>query len=100
MTGDTATESDPSPLRPEFIAAFEKGIEAAWGDVLVIPTQSSGASDSMWYRAIGVPSYGASPSFIKESDEFAHGLNERIPLLNVRPGITYYLTVLTELASN
>ena len=37
---------------------------------------------------------------IKESDEFAHGLNERIPLLNVRPGITYYLTVLTELASN
>ena len=99
MTGDTATESDPSPLRREFIAAFEKGVEAAWGDVLVIPTQSSGASDSMWYRAIGVPSYGASPSFIKESDEFAHGLNERIPLLNLTPGVTYYLTVLTDLAS-
>jgi carboxypeptidase PM20D1 len=99
MTGDTATESDPSPLRPEFIAAFEKGIAAAWGDVLVIPTQSSGASDSMWYRALGVPSYGASPSFIKESDEFAHGLNERIPLLNLRPGVTYYLSVLTDLAS-
>ena len=46
----------------------------------------------MWYRALGVPSYGASASFIKESDEFAHGLNERIPLLNVRPGVTYYLT--------
>ena len=99
MTGDTATESEASPLRPEFIAAFEKGIEAAWGDVLVIPTQSSGASDSMWYRALGVPSYGSSPSFIKESDEFAHGLNERIPLLNLTPGVTYYLSVLTDLAS-
>ena len=36
---------------------------------------------------------------IKESDEFAHGLNERIPLLNLTPGVTYYLSVLTDLAS-
>ena len=42
---------------------------------------------------------GSSPSFIKESDEFAHGLNERIPLLNVTPGITYYMSVLKSLAS-
>jgi carboxypeptidase PM20D1 len=99
MTGDTATESDASPLRPEVIEVFEKAIAAAWGDVPVFPTQSSGASDSMWYRALGVPSYGASPSMIKESDEFAHGLNERVPLLNLRPGVIYYLSALTDLAS-
>ena len=99
ITGDTSTASPPSPLRPEFIRVFEKGIAAAWGDVPVYPAQSSGASDSMWYRALGVPSYGASASFIKESDEFAHGLNERVPLLNVRPGVTYYFSVLTDLAS-
>jgi len=99
VTGDTATASPASPLRPEFVEAFEKGIAAAWGEVPVYPTQASGASDSMWYRALGVPSYGASSSFIKESDEFSHGLNERIPLLNVRPGVTYYISVLTDLAS-
>ena len=99
VTGDTATASPASPLRPEFISVFEKGIAAAWGEVPVYPTQASGASDSMWYRALGVPSYGASSSFIKESDDFAHGLNERIPLLNLRPGVTYYLSVLTDLAS-
>jgi acetylornithine deacetylase/succinyl-diaminopimelate desuccinylase-like protein len=98
-TGDTATESEPSPLRPELIRVFERGIAKAWGEVPIFPTQSSGASDSMWYRAIGVPSYGASGSFIKESDEFAHGLNERIPLRNLGPGVTYYLSVLTELAA-
>ena len=98
ITGDTSTASPPSPLRPEFVAAFEKGVKAAWGDVPVYPAQSSGASDSMWYRALDVPSYGASASFIKESDEFSHGLNERMPLSNIRPGITYYLTVLKELA--
>jgi carboxypeptidase PM20D1 len=100
VTGDTSTASPASPLRPEFVAAFEKAVSAAWGDVPVYPAQSSGASDSMWYRALGVPSYGASASFIKETDEFSHGLNERMPLSNIRPGITYYLTVLKELAAN
>jgi len=99
MTGETATESEASPVRPEFIEVFEKGIAEAWGELPIFPTQSSGASDSMWYRALGVPSYGASPSFIKESDEFAHGLNERIPLANIRPGVSYYLSVLRALAS-
>jgi carboxypeptidase PM20D1 len=98
-TGDTATESEASPLRPDFVAIVEKGVKAAWGNVPIYPSQSSGASDSMWYRAIGVPSYGASASFNKESDEYSHGLNERIPLSNIRPGITYYLSVLRDLAS-
>jgi acetylornithine deacetylase/succinyl-diaminopimelate desuccinylase-like protein len=98
-TGDTAIESDASPLNPAFVAILEKGVKAAWGNVPIYPSQSSGASDSMWYRAIGVPSYGASASFNKDSDEFSHGLNERIPLLNIRPGITYYLSVLKDLSS-
>jgi acetylornithine deacetylase/succinyl-diaminopimelate desuccinylase-like protein len=98
-TGDTSTESAASPLRPELVAVLEKGIKAAWGNVPIYPSQSSGASDSMWYRAIGVPSYAVAPSFIKESDEYSHGLNERIPLLNIRPGVIYYTTVLRDLAS-
>ena len=98
-TGESATTPEASPFTSEFIDVFEKGIRAAWGKVPIYPTQSSGASDSMWYRALGVPSYGSSSSFIKESDEFAHGLNERIPLLKLRPGLTYYITVLTDFAS-
>ena len=52
----------------------------------------------MWFRAIGVPSYGTSPVFIKDSDEFAHGLNERVPLNNIAPGITFYLSLFTDLS--
>lgn len=99
ITGDTATASPPSPLKAEFIGAFERGVQAAWGKVPIYPSQASGASDSMWYRALGVPSYGAAPSFTKDSDDFSHGLNERVPLLNIRPAMTYYNVVLRELAS-
>ncbi|MBT2135024.1 M20/M25/M40 family metallo-hydrolase [Croceibacterium sp. LX-88] len=99
ITGDTSTASPASPLKPEFISVFEKGARKAWGDVPIIPMQSSGASDSMWFRAVGVPSYGASASMSKDSDDFSHGLNERISLQNLGPGVTYYLSVMTDLAS-
>ena len=42
ITGDTSTASPPSPLRPEFVGAFEKGVAAAWGDVPVYPAQVLG----------------------------------------------------------
>ncbi|WP_454797226.1 M20/M25/M40 family metallo-hydrolase [Novosphingobium lindaniclasticum] len=98
VTGDASTMSPASPMRPDFVAATRKAVTAAWGPIPIIPSQASGASDSMWYRAVGVPSYGASASMMKDSDEFAHGLNERLPLLNVRPGITYYLSLYRDLA--
>ena len=64
----------------------------------VFPTMDESASDSMWFRANGVPSYSASPVFIKDSEDFSHGLNERVPIAAIRPAIDYYLALLTELA--
>ena len=66
--------------------------------VPVFPAMSSGASDSMWFRYHHVPSYGASPVFIKPSEDFSHGLNERTPIANIAPGITFYLVLLKQLS--
>ena len=98
VTGETATESNASPMRPDYLAAVDKAMAASWPKVPVIPAQSSGASDSMWYRAKGVPSYGISPIFIKDSDDFSHGLNERVELRNIRPGLIYYFSLLPALS--
>jgi acetylornithine deacetylase/succinyl-diaminopimelate desuccinylase-like protein len=59
---------------------------------------SAGASDSMWFRNEHIPSYGVSPLFIKDSDRFAHGLNERIPVDGVRPSVAYMLSLFTDLS--
>ncbi len=92
-------ETHASPIRADFVAASTKAIRKAWGkDVVVVPGQSSGASDSMYYRALDVPSYGASQLFTKDSEEFSHGLNERVRLSNIRPGITYFLSLVPDLA--
>lgn len=96
---DYVTESPASPYDKAFVDAATKAVHAAFGDVPIIASQASGASDSMWYRAIGVPSYGASGTFVKDSDDYSHGLNERVPIGNIDRAIKYYHVLLKELAS-
>ncbi len=93
-----AVASDASPLRPDLMKLVTGLIHARFPGVPIVPAMSSGASDSMWFRARGVPSYGVSPIFMKSSDGFAHGLNERTPLSEIAPSIVYYRALLKELA--
>lgn len=90
--------SPASPLRPDVMRAVTEAIHARFPGVAVVPGMSSGASDSMWFRAKGVPSYGVSPVFQHPGESFAHGLNEKSPLSEIAPSITYYRSVLTALA--
>jgi carboxypeptidase PM20D1 len=92
-----AVATDASPMRADFVAALTKAIGEVYPGVPVYPAMSSGASDSMWFRYHGVPSYGAGPIFIKDSEDFSHGLNERTPLANLAPAIDVYLVLIPEL---
>jgi len=94
--GSVAT--DASPIRPEVADAITKAIHVGYPGVPVFPTMSAGASDSMWFRNEHIPSYGVSPLFIKDSDRFSHGLNERIPVCDIRPSMAYMLSLVTDLS--
>lgn len=55
--------------------------------VTVIPSVSTGFTDSHFFREIGITSYGFSPSMVPVSDgPGVHGNNERISVENVRRG--------------
>jgi carboxypeptidase PM20D1 len=94
--GSVAT--DASPVRPDVVDAITRAIHLGYPAVPVFPTMSAGASDSMWFRNEHIPSYGVSPLFIKDSDRFSHGLNERIPVGDVRPSMAYLLSLFTDLS--
>jgi carboxypeptidase PM20D1 len=94
--GSIAT--DASPIRADVVDAITKAIHLGYPAVPVFPTMSAGASDSMWFRNQRIPSYGVSPLFIKDSDRFSHGLNERIAVGNIRPAVDYMLSVFTDLS--
>jgi len=90
--------SPASPLRPDVKAAVERSIHKVYPGIPVIPAMSLGASDNMWYRSKGVPSYVVSPLFVKASDYHSHGLNEKVPLANIPPAITYYTSLISDLS--
>src|SRR4029078_6860625 len=72
--------SDASPLRADVMTAVADAVHVRHPGIPVVPTMQAGASDSIYLRAVGIPTYGVSEDFIKDSDDFSHGLNERLPV--------------------
>lgn len=69
--------SPPSPLSPDILGPIEKTVHAMWPGVPVIPVMVAGASDSIFTRKAGIPSYGASGDWDDIADVRAHGRDER-----------------------
>lgn len=90
--------SDGSPMREDVLAAVRKSIEARYPGLAITPQMSAGASDSLFFRMHGVDSYGVSGLFLKPSDDFTHGLNERAPVSSIPGALDHWHVLLTELA--
>ncbi|TNE60495.1 MAG: M20/M25/M40 family metallo-hydrolase [Alphaproteobacteria bacterium] len=97
MLGDP-TESPGSPLRDDVLNAVRHAVHARYPDVPIIPQMSSGGSDGMHFRSVGMPSYGVSGIFMKASDGYAHGLNERVPVASLPAALEHWHIILTDLA--
>jgi carboxypeptidase PM20D1 len=95
---DGAIDAGASPLRPDVLAAVTKAVQARYPGLSVVPTMSAGATDSMFFRALGVPAYGIGAAFMKSSDDFAHGLNERVPVATIDGALFQWESVLKDLA--
>lgn len=95
---DKTPSSDASPLRDDVMAALRKAIDRRYPGLPIIPEMSAGASDSLYFRAHGIPSYGIGSLFMKTSDDFSHGLNERVHLGSVDGALDQWKVLLTELA--
>ncbi len=93
-------ESDPSPLRPDVLAAVEKAAAVSVGQtVRVIPEQVAYATDGSVFRNHGIPTYGTEAIFTKDSEAFAHGLDERIPVASYYQGLVFWDSMIHSLAS-
>ena len=97
---DKYVASDASPLRKDVVAAVTAAVHAGYPGVKIVPSMSSGATDGVFYRAAGIPTYGASELFMKDSDSFAHGLNERVSVDAFYAGLTHWRVMIQELAGS
>ncbi len=97
-TLDDPTASDASPLRADVVKAVTAAISARTPGIAIMPGMSAGATDSLYFRALGVPSYGVSSLFMKAEDGFAHGLNERVPVAGIPESLEQWDRVVRALA--
>ncbi len=90
-----------SPILPSpgILQPLEKVAAEMWPGAPVIPDMETGASDSIYTIAAGIPTYGVSGAGIDEDDIRAHGKDERIRTSAFYDGVEFYyryLKALTE----
>jgi acetylornithine deacetylase/succinyl-diaminopimelate desuccinylase-like protein len=91
-------EGPPSPLRDDVTAAVTRAVRASYPGVPIVPDMAPYYTDGSTFRGAGIPTYGVSSVFMKEKDEFAHGLNERLPVAAFYAGLDHWYVLLTTLA--
>jgi acetylornithine deacetylase/succinyl-diaminopimelate desuccinylase-like protein len=90
--------SPASPLREDVLSAVTAAVQARYPGTPVIPQMAPYGTDGKETRAAGIPTYGVMGIFIRDSDSFAHGLNERVRVREFFGAQEYWKAVLTRLA--
>lgn len=73
-----AKPSSPSPLRRDVMETIERLTQEIWPGVGVVPVMATGATDGLFLRNAGIPTYGVSGIFEDVDDVRAHGRDERV----------------------
>jgi acetylornithine deacetylase/succinyl-diaminopimelate desuccinylase-like protein len=70
----------PPPPIKEVFDPLTRIAQQIWPGVPVTPVMENGASDSIYFAQVGIPSYGYSAVALERDDDRAHGQDERIPV--------------------
>lgn len=98
----TQRPSSPAAIMsPEIMNAVTQSTKEVFGDIPVIPTMLAGATDSRFFRTIGIPAYGVSGLFMDPAtDARAHGRDERMRIQSFYEGQEFLYRLTKRLASN
>ncbi|HTO07058.1 MAG TPA: M20/M25/M40 family metallo-hydrolase [Myxococcota bacterium] len=85
---------------PELLKTVEGVAAQVFPGVPVVPTMSSGATDSKYFRLAGIPAYGLSGIFVDIDDVRAHGRDERVGVKQFYEGQEFLSRLVTALAAS
>ncbi|HEY8182766.1 MAG TPA: M20/M25/M40 family metallo-hydrolase [Thermoanaerobaculia bacterium] len=96
---DRPKPSAPSPLDAAVMGPIEKVTNEFWPGVPVMPMMGTGATDSLYLRNAGIPSYGVSGLFGELNDNRAHGRDERVGVAEFYDSLQFLYVLVKRLAS-
>ena len=98
--GGNSVASPASPINEEITAAVTEAVHKQHPGIPIIPFMAPYGTDGKVMRQAGMPTYGVMGLFIKEDDEFSHGLNERVQVDAFYGALEYWHDMLTDLAGS
>lgn len=89
--------SPASEPRADVMAAIARSINARHPGLVISPYLEAGGTDGLVYRGAGLPTWASSGIFMKESDMFMHGLNERVGVTAFYAAVDHIYDLVREL---
>jgi acetylornithine deacetylase/succinyl-diaminopimelate desuccinylase-like protein len=96
---DFSAPSPPAKVDPALLSVVERVTERMWPGLPVVPTMSSGATDSRYFRGAGIPAFGVSGIFHDIEDVRAHGRDERLGVRQFYEGLEFLGRLVDALAA-
>jgi acetylornithine deacetylase/succinyl-diaminopimelate desuccinylase-like protein len=94
------TAFPPILPKPEVLRPLEHVTAQMWPGIPVIPDMETGASDSIYTIAAGIPTYGVNGVAIDQDDIRAHGKDERVRTVAFYDGVEFFYRYLKELTGH
>jgi acetylornithine deacetylase/succinyl-diaminopimelate desuccinylase-like protein len=95
----TPIPSPPSPLTPAIMGPLERLVAEQFPGVPIVPVMEAGATDGLFLRNAGIPTYGVSAVFEDPNDIRAHGRDERIGVQSFYDALQFWQRMLRAFAS-
>lgn len=94
----TPQRGPPSPMRDDLMKAVSAVTTALWPGVPAVPMMVMGATDGLYLRAAGIPTYGVQGIFYDRDDIRFHGRDERVKVQSFYEGQTFLYELVKRLA--
>lgn len=88
ISGDVS-KGPASPMREDVLRAVSRLTDTLWPGVPAVPIMVMGATDGLYLRAIGIPTYGVQGFFMDRDDIRFHGRDERMGVTSFFEGQTF-----------
>ena len=89
-----AIPSPPSPLTPAIMGPIERLVAEQFPGVPIVPVMEAGATDGLFLRNAGIPTYGVSAVFEEQNDVRAHGRDERLRVASFYEALEFWYGML------
>ena len=98
IVGDVSI-GPPSPMRQDLMTAVSTLTNTLWPGVQTVPMMVMGATDGLYLRVAGIPTYGVQGFFYDRDDIRFHGRDERLKVQSFYEGQTFLYELVKRLTS-